>query len=54
MAEIRSATGPGNRETKIAKHSKTLEDIKEQLDKMMAELTGIKRIVQRIAEDLGR
>ena len=54
MADIRSASGPGIRETKIEKHSKTLEAIKKQLDRMMLELSDIKRIVRDIDDNLRR
>jgi hypothetical protein len=55
MAEIRSATGPGIRETKIARSTpKTLEAIKKQLDRMMLELSDIKRIVRDIDDNLRR
>ena len=54
MAEIRTASGPGFREKRIEKHSKTLEAIKKQLDRMMLELSDIKRIVRDIDDNLRR
>lgn len=50
MAEIRSASGPGDRQTKIETVSKTLEEINGRLDQMMAELKSIKGIVRDIVE----